>query len=82
MTQIQMNKKIQSNKLATLLEFTVSLNEEGNIEVSKTSLSPENWDIVVKKYYPAYDNKIIISNFLEYLKNSTTELEKALRNYF
>jgi hypothetical protein len=77
-----MNKKIQSNKLATLLEFTVSLNEEGNIEVSKTSLSPENWDIVVKKYYPAYDNKIIISNFLEYLKNSTTELEKALRNYF
>jgi len=81
MTQI-LNKKIQSNKLATLLEFKVALNEEGNIEVSKTSLSPENWDIVVKKYYPAYDNKIIISNFLEYLKNSTTELEKALRNYF
>ena len=82
MTQIQPNKKIQNNKLATLLEFTVSLNEGGNIEVSKTSLSPENWNSIVKKYYPAYDNKIIISNFLEYLKNSTTELEKALRNYF
>ena len=81
MTQI-LNKKIQSNKLASLLEFKVALNEEGNIEVLKTFLSPEEWDKAVKKHYPAYDNKIVIGNFLEYLKNSTIELEKSLKTYF
>ena len=78
----QLNKKIQSNKLATLLEFKVTLNEEGNIEVFKSQLSPEDWNKAVKKHYPAYDNKIVIGNFLEYLKNSTTELEKSLKTYF
>ena len=58
MTQI-LNKKIQSNKLATLLEFKVALNEEGNIEVLKTFLSPEEWDKAVKKHYPAYDLSLI-----------------------
>jgi len=78
----QANKKIQSNKLATLLEVKVSLNEEGNIEFSKSFLSPEDWNSVVKKHYPAYDNKIIIYNFLQYLKQSTNELEKSLKTYF
>ena len=64
----QANKKIQSNKLATLLEVKVSLNEEGNIEFSKSFLSPEDWNSVVKKHYPAYDNKIIMFVHFNYFR--------------
>jgi len=78
----RVNKKIQSNKLATLIEFKVFLNEEGNIECIKSHLSPEDWNDIIKKYYPSYDNKIVIYNFLQYLKNSTQELEKSLETYF
>ena len=72
---------IQDNKIL-LLNLQVYLTEEGHVEIKKENLTSEQWCEVVEEYFPEYENKTLIENFIIYLNNNTDKLYTSLSKYF
>ena len=72
---------IQDNKIL-LLNLQVHLTEEGHVEIKKENLTSEQWCEVVEEYFPEYENKTLIENFIIYLNRNTDKLYKSLSKYF
>ena len=72
---------IQDNKIL-LLNLQVYLTEEGHVEIKKENLTSEQWCEVVEEYFPEYENKTLIENFIIYLNSYADKLYKSLSKYF
>jgi len=72
---------IQDNKIL-LLNLQVYLTEEGHVEIKKENLTSEQWCEVVEEYFPEYENKTLIENFISYLNTNTDKLYTAVSKYF
>ena len=68
------------NKL--LSTFKVYLTEEGHIQMEKENLTSEQWREVVEEFFPDYENKTVIENFIIYLTRNTDKLYTSLSKYF
>ena len=69
-----------TNKIP-LLEYAVNLTEEGHIEIESSLLEKEKWEAAMEEL-PDYENSLVVSNFLIYLKNISDDLHKEVDSYF
>ena len=65
-----MSKKHKAN----LFQFTVYLNQDGNVELVWDSVSPEEFESTMNKGMPEYEGSHSIASLLRYLQSMEDEM--------
>ena len=73
---------MSSTNRITLMQYGVYLNQDGGVEIESSLLAKDDWDQSVKELLPEYENAIMISNFLEYLRTTQENMDKGITTYF
>ena len=72
-----MSKKHKAN----LFQFTVYLNQDGNVELVWDSVSPEEFESTMNKGMPEYEGSHSIASLLSYLQSMGDEIMDKSSRY-
>ena len=72
-----MSKKHKAN----LFQFTVYLNQDGNVELVWDSVSPEEFESTMNKGMPEYEGSHSVASLLRYLRTIADEAMQKSSTY-